>query len=131
MTNSHHKNPQTRSSCDHLKHKLNEANNRNAQQQQLIDQLRFSEERYKKTNNGINDTLKFERERYYETQLFIKQLQNENAQLEAEQQRLINQIELMTIADHHFKALHASTWLVGGIIAGALIGRYWELLWTL
>lgn len=123
--------PIAKSTCDEIKNKLHESNKRNATQQELINQLRFSEERYKKTNTDLASMVEFERNRYYTTLKNLKTEKQTTDLLEKQQQQLLNQLESIASNDRKLAITDTVFAFVGGLIAGTGIVLTWETLWQL
>ncbi len=121
----------TRATCDKQNQHIISLQKQAAAMQTIIDNQKLSIARAQADASNAYGLLQDERDKYYATQPVIKEQRKQIEQLEREQQRLINQIENMIHAQNQINATYAGLWMTGGIIAGALIGRYWEVLWQL
>ena len=121
----------TRSTCDKQNDYIVKLQKQAAAMQTIIDNQKLSIARAQADASNAYGLLEDERDKYYATQPVIKEQRNTIERLEREQQRLLNQIENMAHASNEIHAIYAGLWLIGGMLAGALIGRYWEVLWQL
>ena len=121
----------TRSTCDKQNDYITKLQKQIAAQQTIIDNQRLQIDRSAADVKNAYGLLEDERNKIYSMQPIISEQRKLIERLEREQQRLINQIENMVHASNEIHAIYAGLWLIGGMIAGALIGRYWEVLWQL
>jgi hypothetical protein len=123
--------PRTKVTCDKQNNYIAKLQKQVAAQQTIIDNQRLQIDRSAADVKNAYGLLEDERNKIYFMQPIISEQQKHIERLEREQQRLINQIENMVHASNEIHAIYAGLWLIGGMIAGGLVGRYWEVLWQL
>lgn len=123
--------PKTRSTCDKHYQKIDSLQKQVAAQQTIIDKQKIQLSRTQADSRNAYGLLEDERDKYYRLQPTLKEQRNTIERLEREQQALVNQLEMTLSARDQLQAMQAAIWAIGGMVAGALIGRYWEVLWQL
>lgn len=123
--------PKTRSTCDKHHQHIISLQKQAAAQQTIIENLKGQLARAQADSRNAYGLLEDERDKFYRIQPTLKEQRNTIERLEREQQGLVNQLEITISARNQLHAMQAALWAIGGMLAGALIGRYWELLFMI
>lgn len=120
-----------KSTCDKHDQHIISLQKQAAAQQTIIENLKGQLALAQADSRNAYGLLEDERDKFYRIQPTLKEQRNTIERLEREQQALVNQLEMTLSARDQLHAMQAAIWAIGGMLAGALIGRYWELLWQL
>lgn len=121
----------TRSTCNKHQQQIISLQKQAAAQQTIIENLKGQLARAQADNRNAYGLLEDERDKFYRIQPTLKEQRNTIDRLTHENQALVNQLEMTISARNNLNAMYAAIWAISGMIAGALIGRYWEALWQL
>lgn len=121
----------TRATCDKQNQRIISLQKQVAAMQTIIENLKGQLARAQADSRNAYGLLEDERDNFYRIQPTLKEQRNTIERLEREQQGLVNQLEITHSARDQLHAMQAALWAIGGMLAGVVIGRYWEVLWQL